>query len=206
MAETGRLFIRNLSYACTEADLKKLFETYGPLAEVALIIDKVTKKSKAIAYVTYVLAIHAVQAFTSLDGNTFQGRLLHILPAKAKATYDAEASASIAGPTAHKQSFKQNKDKEAKDKSGDGFNWNTLFMRSDTVASAMAATYGVSKGEVLDPEADGLAVRMALGETHIVAENTDFLRKQGSTINYNLILLATTLKIILTVRRGSGCV
>ena len=28
-------------------------------------------------------------------------------------------------------------------------------------------------------EADGLAVRMSLAETHIVAENLDFLRRQG---------------------------
>ena len=34
IGETGRLFIRNLPYIATEEDLQKLFNKYGPLAEV----------------------------------------------------------------------------------------------------------------------------------------------------------------------------
>lgn len=33
--DTGRLFVRNLTYTCTEADLKELFSAYGPLSEVS---------------------------------------------------------------------------------------------------------------------------------------------------------------------------
>lgn len=33
--DTGRLFVRNLTYTCTEADLKDLFSQYGPLSEVS---------------------------------------------------------------------------------------------------------------------------------------------------------------------------
>ena len=33
--------------------------------------------------------------------------------------------------------------------------WNTLFMRPDTVAAAVAAHYGVSKSELLDRDAEG---------------------------------------------------
>lgn len=32
--DTGRLFVRNLSYSCTEEDLKALFSKYGTLSEV----------------------------------------------------------------------------------------------------------------------------------------------------------------------------
>ncbi len=34
VAETGRLFVRNLSFSCTEQDLEKHFSRFGPIAEV----------------------------------------------------------------------------------------------------------------------------------------------------------------------------
>lgn len=40
IAQTGRLFLRNLPYQATEADLAALFEEYGELSEVHLILDR----------------------------------------------------------------------------------------------------------------------------------------------------------------------
>ena len=40
IAETGRLFLRNLPYQATEADLAMLFKEYGELSEVHLILDR----------------------------------------------------------------------------------------------------------------------------------------------------------------------
>ena len=34
VAETGRLFVRNLPYVCTEEDVATLFKAFGPLSEV----------------------------------------------------------------------------------------------------------------------------------------------------------------------------
>ena len=34
LAESGRLFVRNLAFACTEDDLRKLFGKFGPISEV----------------------------------------------------------------------------------------------------------------------------------------------------------------------------
>jgi hypothetical protein len=45
--------------------------------------------------------------------------------------------------------------------------WSTLFMRSDTVAAAVAAHYGVSKSQLLDASASDLPLRMALGEAQV---------------------------------------
>jgi multiple RNA-binding domain-containing protein 1 len=75
-----------LSYACTEDDIQKLFEIHGPLSEVNLPLDKQTNKTIGIGYVTFLMPEHAVKAFNELDGKVFQGRLLHILPSKAKKT------------------------------------------------------------------------------------------------------------------------
>ncbi|CEG78417.1 hypothetical protein RMATCC62417_13029 [Rhizopus microsporus] len=84
IAETGRLFVRNLTYACTEDDLKQMFEKYGTLSEVHMPIAKDTKKSKGYAYISYMLPEHAVKAYEALDMKTFQGRLLHIIPGEEK--------------------------------------------------------------------------------------------------------------------------
>ena len=40
IAETGRLFLRNLAYSATEADLTALLAPYGELREVHLLLDR----------------------------------------------------------------------------------------------------------------------------------------------------------------------
>lgn len=180
LAESGRIFVRNLAYACTEDDLKKLFEPFGPLADVYMPLDSETKKSKAIAFVTFVMPEHAVEAFSKLDGQSFQGRLIHLLPAKTK----NEHNSGVVGIEDGKSSYKKEQAAKKKARAGDSYNWNTLFIRQDTVADAMADKYGVSKGDVLNIESSGsLAVRMAMGEAHIVAENKEFLRENGVSLD-----------------------
>lgn len=102
IAESGRIFIRNLSYTTTEKDLEDLFVKHGellktffnadinfhffqgPLAEVNLPIDSTTRQSKGFAVVTFMMPEHAVKAYTELDGSILQGRMMHLLPGKAK--------------------------------------------------------------------------------------------------------------------------
>ena len=177
LAESGRLFVRNLAYACKEDHLRQLFSKFGPLSEVQIPIDRETKKSKAIAFITFLMPEHAVVAYQALDGQPYQGRLLHLLPSKEKR--ETGVISLEDAPSQGQDNYKKRQD--AKRKANDSsFNWNTLFMRSDTVADAMATSYGVDKSDILDKETDSsIAVRMALGETHIVAENKLFLQTNG---------------------------
>ncbi|XP_033112126.1 probable RNA-binding protein 19 [Anneissia japonica] len=177
IAETGRLFVRNLAYICKEEDLEELFSKYGPLTEVNLPIDSLTKKVKGFAFITYMMPEHAVKAFSELDGSIFMGRLLHILPGQEKKT--EEDSFANEG-----SSYKKKKAGQQKALSGSSHNWNTLFIGSNAVADTMAAKYKTSKSEVLDPETKkSLAVRMALGETQIVAETRQFLLDNGVALD-----------------------
>ena len=57
-----------------EDDLREMFEKFGPLTEVNLPIDKMTRRSKGFAFITFVMPEHAVQAFSQLDGSTYQVR------------------------------------------------------------------------------------------------------------------------------------
>ena len=177
IGESGRLFIRNLSYSITEEDLTNLFEKYGPLTEVNLPLDKTTNRSIGLGFVTYMLPEHAVKAYSELDRQIFQGRLLHILPSKPPVMPSTKALPSSTGGTS---SYKKSKESSLKDKSASAHNWNSLFLGSNAVVDSMVDRYDVGKSDLLDPNADqSLAVRVALGETQLVAETREFLEEQG---------------------------
>ncbi|XP_032220437.2 probable RNA-binding protein 19 isoform X2 [Nematostella vectensis] len=172
IGESGRLFLRNLAYSCSEEDIQHLFEKFGPLSEVNLPLDKHTNKTIGIGFVTFLMPEHAVKAFNELDGTVFQGRLLHILPAKAKKEESNDNEESI--------SYKKKNEEKKKKQSGSDHNWNTLFLGLNAVADVMADKYNTSKRDILDAESShSLAVRMALGETQLVAETRKFLTEQG---------------------------
>ncbi|KAI3933990.1 hypothetical protein MKX01_016291 [Papaver californicum] len=179
--ETGRLFVRNLPYTASEEDLTEIFSKFGDISEVHLVVDRDTKRSKGIAYVLYTLPEFAVRAFEELDNSIFQGRLLHILPAKQQNT--SLRQDSNAGGQASK-TFKQQKDdqRKASEAGGDTRAWNSLFMRPDTVVENIARKYGVSKSDFLDREADDLAVRIALGETHVISDTKKGLVNAGINV------------------------
>ncbi|XP_012282363.1 probable RNA-binding protein 19 isoform X2 [Orussus abietinus] len=173
IAESGRLFIRNLSYAITEDDIRSLFEKYGPLAEVNLPVDKVTRKLKAFGTVTFLMPEHAVKAYTELDGSIFHGRMLHILPGKAKSDDLAEQDGL---------SYKDKKDLKDKATANSTHNWNTLFLGQNAVADAIAARYNTTKEKVLEDggkKGTSVAVRLALGETQLVEDTRKFLEENG---------------------------
>ena len=58
--QSGRLFIRNLAFICTEADLEELFSKYGPLTETRVLVDDM-KRCNGMAFVTYMMPEHAVK-------------------------------------------------------------------------------------------------------------------------------------------------
>uniref|UniRef100_A0A2R5LLW1 Putative rna-binding protein n=1 Tax=Ornithodoros turicata TaxID=34597 RepID=A0A2R5LLW1_9ACAR len=173
LADTGRIYVRNLSYTVTEDDIDDLFKRYGPLSEVHLSMDKFTRKPKGFAFVTFLFPEHAIKAFSELDGKLLQGRLLHLLPSKSKPSEEGDESG---GPV----NYKEKKAAQQKKTSGSSHNWNTLFLGANAVADVMAERYDTTKEELLGTErGDSVAVRMALGETQIVNETRSFLEKQG---------------------------
>uniref|UniRef100_A0A8C5BMW6 Probable RNA-binding protein 19 n=1 Tax=Gadus morhua TaxID=8049 RepID=A0A8C5BMW6_GADMO len=170
VAESGRIFIRNLPYTCSEEDIKNLFTRHGPLSEVLFPIDNLTKQSKGFAFVTYMIPENAVSAMAQLDGHVFQGRMLHLLPSTLKKEKE-DAAEAVGG-----SSFKRQRDAKSKAASNSSHNWNSLFVGTNAVADAIAEKYNTTKSQVLDHESRGsVAVRMALGETQIVQETRQFL-------------------------------
>uniref|UniRef100_A0A5B7C6H3 Putative multiple RNA-binding domain-containing protein 1 n=1 Tax=Davidia involucrata TaxID=16924 RepID=A0A5B7C6H3_DAVIN len=180
--ETGRLFVRNLAYTTTEDELEEHFSKFGNVSQVHLVIDKDTKRSKGIAYVLYTLPESAARALEELDNSIFQGRLLHIMPAKQKNPSEKQETNFSANQSS--KTFKQQREEERKasEASGNTRAWNSLFIRPDTVVENIARKFGVSKSDLLDREADDLAVRIALGETQVIAETKKALVNSGVNI------------------------
>ncbi|XP_027431762.2 probable RNA-binding protein 19 isoform X2 [Zalophus californianus] len=178
VADSGRLFIRNLPYTSTEEDLEQLFSKFGPLSELHYPIDSLTKKPKGFAFVTFMFPEHAVSAYAEVDGQVFQGRMLHVLPStiKKEASEDADTPGS--------SSYKKKKESKDKANSSSSHNWNTLFMGPNAVADAIAQKYSTTKSQVFDHETKGsVAVRVALGETQLVQEVRRFLLDNGVSLD-----------------------
>lgn len=175
LTESGRLFVRNLSYSCTEDDLEKLFRKYGNLTEIHLPVDSLTKRPKGFAFITYMIPENAVTAYSELDGSAFQGRMLHLLPSLMKKEAESSRTGRIKG-----SSYKLSKLQKQKEQASSSHNWNSLFLGANVVADLMAEKYEVDKSVILDPESrESLGVRMALGETQIVTETREFLIENG---------------------------
>lgn len=171
LAETGRIYVRNLCITVTENEIEQLFSKYGPLSEIHLPIDFLTKKAIGFAFVSYVFAEHAVKAFSELDGTIFLGRLLHLIPAKSKKEFQIDENDT---------NFKKKKETKMKQMSGSSHNWNILFLGMNAVADIISEKYNVEKSKLLSGDSkESLAVRMALAETEMVMENRNFLIKNG---------------------------
>lgn len=176
ISESGKIFFRNLAYTVVDDDLQKLFEKYGPVAEIDLPVDSVTRKIKGFGTVTFVMPEHAVKAFSELDGTNFHGRLLHLIPGK---SFNRDEEENVEGEEG--LSWKEKKERKLKKSAQQTHNWNTLFLGANAVADLLARQFETSKENILDSQTGGssAAVRLALGETQLVIEMRRFLEENG---------------------------
>ncbi|KKA28177.1 hypothetical protein TD95_004075 [Thielaviopsis punctulata] len=175
--QTCRLFVRNLSYKTREDDIRTLFEQFGAVEEVH-IPTTAAGKSKGFALVLFADAETAVAAFQKSDGVSFQGRLLHLLPAAAKREGELDEFTLAKLPL--KQ---QNLIRKRAEAASNTFNWNSLYMNQDAVVSSMAQRLGVSKAELLDPTSSDAAVKKAIAETTIIQETKSYFTANGVNLD-----------------------
>ena len=74
----GRLYVGNLSYEATEAELEDLFKGFGNVRSVEIIYNPRTYKSKGYAFVEMQLLEDAQRAAEVLHGQPFMGRELMV--------------------------------------------------------------------------------------------------------------------------------
>ncbi|KAK9332469.1 hypothetical protein V1520DRAFT_334976 [Lipomyces starkeyi] len=175
---TRRLFVRNLSYACAEDDLRELFAEYGELEEVHIPVDNDTHNSKGFAYILFESGEDACNAYTSLDKQSFQGRLLHILPGQSKRENRLDEFDLAQLPLKKQQALKR-KAAAAKNQ----FQWNSLYMNTDAVVGFLAQKMGVSKADFLDHESTDAGVRQAMAEAHAIDDAKKYFESVGMDLN-----------------------
>jgi len=73
-----KLYVGNLSFETTENDLQDLFEQHGKVAEVALMMDRMTGKSRGFAFVTMNETTEANAAMAAINGKEIGGRALSV--------------------------------------------------------------------------------------------------------------------------------
>jgi len=79
-----RLFVCNLSYATTEADLRAYFGTVAPPSQVVLPVDRETGRPRGFAFVEFLDRSQAEQAIQKFNGQVFNGRPLAVSEARAR--------------------------------------------------------------------------------------------------------------------------
>jgi RNA recognition motif-containing protein len=79
-----RLFVGNLSYATTEADLRAYFGSVAPPSQVVLPVDRETGRPRGFAFVEFAERAHAEQAIQRFNGQVFNGRPLAVSEARAR--------------------------------------------------------------------------------------------------------------------------
>jgi RNA recognition motif-containing protein len=78
------LFVGNLSYNTTEADLRTYFGAVAPPSQVVLPVDRETGRPRGFAFVEFIDRSHAETAIQRFNGQMFNGRPLAVSEARAR--------------------------------------------------------------------------------------------------------------------------
>lgn len=75
-ANPKKLFVGNLPWSVTEETVVELFSEHGQVEEAKLIVDRMSGRSKGIAFVTFATEEEANAAIEALNGYELEGRAL----------------------------------------------------------------------------------------------------------------------------------
>ncbi len=79
-----RLFVGNLPYNVTEAELREHFSTVGPLSYISIPTDRETGRQRGFAFLEFKDRTQADEAIRRFNNQPFQGRSLSVNEARAR--------------------------------------------------------------------------------------------------------------------------
>jgi len=82
----NKLYVGNLGYSTTDADLQQLFGAHGTVQSAQVINDRDTGRSKGFGFVEMNSSAEAEAAIAALNGKEHDGRALKVNEAKPKTT------------------------------------------------------------------------------------------------------------------------
>nr|CAB3265469.1 probable RNA-binding protein 19 [Phallusia mammillata] len=164
--DEDRLFVTNLSSSCTVDDLQLLFASYDSKVQINIPLNT-RKQCIGYGFAMFSKPSYCKQACLNLDGSIFQGRQLHITPAKSKEIDNKNIT---------------EKKKPVSEKTPNN-KFNTLFIGTNSIANVIAERVKCDKTFLVDGAGNKTAaVGVALGEAQIVKETKEFLETNGVSI------------------------
>ena len=79
-----KLFVGNLSFSTTDAELKEHFSRVGSCDSATVLSDRATGRSRGFGFVEMSTDDEAVRAISQLDGSDLQGRNINVSEAREK--------------------------------------------------------------------------------------------------------------------------
>ena len=141
---TGRLFVRNLAFVTTSEELSSHFGRFGHIEEVHLPVSQTTGEPLGTAFILFRDPQDALSAYNTLDKTTFQGRLLHVLPGRARPGPERTGAEKIIGGDVlgktkeGRAEVKGKIDAKRTEQSAKGVNWATMYMNVSELERAGA--------------------------------------------------------------------
>lgn len=80
------IYVGNLPFTATDADLRDLFADYGEITSAAVIVDRDTGRSRGFGFVELADEALAGKAVGQLDGQDWDGRRLKVNKARPRPT------------------------------------------------------------------------------------------------------------------------
>jgi RNA recognition motif-containing protein len=77
-----KLYVGNLPFSMTKIQVEEMCAEIGDVAEVNLIIDRATGRSKGFAFVEFATEEKAKEAIQALNGRDIDGRKLQVMEAR----------------------------------------------------------------------------------------------------------------------------
>jgi cold-inducible RNA-binding protein len=87
-----KIFVGNLSFDTTSADLETLFSEVGHCESAAVITDRGTGRSRGFGFVEMSSAAEAQKAISTLNGRELQGRTLNVSEARERSSGGGDRS------------------------------------------------------------------------------------------------------------------
>ncbi len=87
---THKIYVGNLPYRATEADLETLFSECGEVIDINIIYDRATKRSKGFGFIEFESETAMTNALQK-NGESLQGRTIKVSHARDKAKQDENA-------------------------------------------------------------------------------------------------------------------
>jgi RNA recognition motif-containing protein len=76
------IYVGNLPFSATEADIRDLFAEYGTVDSVAIVLDRETGRPRGFGFVELAADARAQDAIRDLNGTDLQGRAIKVNEAK----------------------------------------------------------------------------------------------------------------------------